>query len=154
MARRFHPIQSAYMKAKAMYETVREIENECKAKVLASREFYTEPDENEVPERITSPSGDFMMNDSDFTVYCQLVWEELKKHNVRVPDYNTTADYETRPALREAEKTLIDWGYAQMKKLPQYKSNAKELARLHEVALSRIEIKEKIIDLALKLQAI
>jgi len=156
MKRKFAPVQMDYMKAKAMQETVTSIEKECKIKVLAANTFYNVPLEGQDIERILDPISDFEMSDTDFTTYCKLFKDECTLRGALTPDFDTTVDYQTRPALRKAEKELIHWGHDQIKQLPQYKGKNKKLlldlfAKVDELRMSHYN---ELIDLTMHLQAV
>lgn len=93
--------------------------------------------------RILSHVGDFTMSETDFERYCKLVWAEQIKAGLNVPDWNTTEDWETRPALRKAENGLIDFG---LNNIPVSEETKKKM-KMDYVT------REKMIDLAMRLDA-
>jgi hypothetical protein len=154
MKRKFSPAQMNYMKAKAYHETIKDIEAKVKTKVLAEQVYMSEDvivdgELLEKSHRITRPTADFMMSETDFTEYCKLCFEKYKKAGLDVPDYNTTPDYKSFQALKEAEKALIEWGYSVIQKLPQYKNNEKDLAMLKERSSWDLKVRDKLIELTM-----
>lgn len=149
MIKRLSPAQASYIKAKAAYDTVKQIELEVKTNVLAENKFYTDPREGEEPERIIKPSWDFLMSDEDFTQYCKLTFESYKKNGVDLPDYNTSPEYKVRNELRDAEQALIEWGMSVIKTLPQYKAQEKLIEQLKEAITYDMKIRDKVIELTL-----
>lgn len=99
-------LQREYLRAKAADEAVKELEKQVKQHILKEFKFYTE----EGSERITDPREDYLMSDTDFEKYCKLVYEAGKAVGIEKPDWNTKADYKTRPALKAAEDALLKFG--------------------------------------------
>jgi len=104
--------QKGYIIAKAENETVKQIEEESKVKVLKENIFLTADHEEagEEQQRILKSNGDYHMNDEDFTKYCKLCLIEYLKNGLDVPDFNTTPDYLTRKTLMIAEEKLLNVG--------------------------------------------
>ena len=161
MKRKFAPVQTKYMKAKAMHETIKKLEKQAEVKILRENIFYSELSAEEIAlgekvERITNPNGAFMMNESDFTTYCKLTHDEYTRLGIEVPDYNTTADHQSRKALNKAEKDLIHWGHEQVKGLPQFQGKHKQ--SIQDLYLKAdelmIEHRNELIDLTMHLQAV
>jgi len=98
--------QERYICAKASNKWVMDIDQKSKIAVLSKHVFLSE----DTGERITTPSGDFTMNDSDFKKYCELVHNERTRRGLVVPDYDTTSDYMTNKELHQAEDDLIEIG--------------------------------------------
>jgi hypothetical protein len=144
---RMSQAQRNYIAAKARHEATKEIDRTCKTKVLAENDFRAE----ETGERITSPNSDFLMSEADFEKYCVLCFEEYKKHGLYLPDWNTTADYLSFPALMQAEKELIDWGLSNLQRAPEWASIAADVEQLRKALSYRLDIRKKVIDLTLKL---
>ena len=153
-AREFSPAQLAYVEAKAKQETVSSIVNECKTKVLSEHIFIAEDDNARDITRITKPSQDFLMSDEDFTTYCKLTHAEYLKQGLKVEDFDACPEWPFNKARMDAEKALIDWGYTVVRTLPEYKQNAKDIQRLMEVAERSPELRDRMINLTMRLDAI
>jgi hypothetical protein len=109
--------QKNYMVAKANYETVCQIEKECKTKVLTENVFFVSEEWEERGSRITDPIIDYLMNDARFRQYFRLCYEEYLKNGIAAEDYLTCPTYKPFQALLKAEKELIDWSYKGLRKL-------------------------------------
>ena len=154
--RKFSAARTVYMMARAKHETICEIEKEVKTRILADNIFMSEEVEFEngrtIPsERILDPNADFMMNEEDSHKYWRICHDEYTKAGLVIPDYLTTPTFESFPALKKAEKDLIEWGYSLMKKLPQYKTHEKDLEMLKERASWDMETRDKMIDLTMNI---
>lgn len=140
-------LQGEYIKIKAEHETIKQIEEQCKIKVLQENEFYTSDYEvGEEKERILSSKSDFRMNDEDFIEYCKLTHTEYLKNGLDVPNYETTADYKTAPTLRKLEDELIKIGIDIV--VEKEKSNRAELQKI----ANHWKYKYELLDLILKLE--
>lgn len=103
MKKRLETLQMNYILAKAENETVKEIDKESREKILAEHAFY----DTKTDKRITNPDHAYCMGDTEFEEYCKLAHEERTRRGLNIPDWNTTADYKTRKALKKAEDDLI-----------------------------------------------
>jgi len=155
MTRKFSPAQMKYMKAKAMHETIVNLEKQCKEKVLEQNDFWSVPVEgiDEKTERILKPGYDFTMSDKDFIEYCKLAREQYQAIGIETPDYNTSPTYKSRPALKKAERELIEWGWLILRSHPKYSAVAAGIENLKKEITHNTEIREKVIDLTLSLVA-
>lgn len=133
----FEKAQVNYIKAKVSNDNIEEIAKECKQKVLKENIFL----EEETQERIIKPNSDFLMSDSDFEKYCRLVHEEEIKRGLEVPTWDTTANYQTRPALLKAENELLEMGLKAVKEEDLIKkgSSYDQLRRAFNITKSRKE---------------
>lgn len=106
--------RAQYIIARAEQETTEQIDQESKKAVLNQHEFKNE----ENGTRILRPIEDYNMNDQDFKKYSKLVHAERTKRGLKItgytgkdnkknPPWNTTSDYKTRPALKQAENAII-----------------------------------------------
>ena len=107
----FNKAKKHYNRIKAEHERIKSIDEQSKIKVLTENQFYSEPldleDGRIIPsERITEPNSDFTMSESDFIVYCKLVYAENIKAGLDTPDYETTVDYKIRKELKQAENAI------------------------------------------------
>lgn len=99
-------LQVAYLAAKVADDLVKEIDRKCCERVLARRPYISTYDGT----RITDPDHSYHMTDEDFDGYLREVFAEHQKAGLTTPDYETTADYATMPARKQAEKDLIAFG--------------------------------------------
>lgn len=99
-------LQVAYLAAKFADDMVKEIDRKCCKRVLARRPYFSTFDGT----RITNPDHSYHMTDEDFDGYLREVFAEHKKAGLTTPNYETTADYATWPARKQAEKELIAFG--------------------------------------------
>lgn len=99
-------LQTNYIAAKAAHDTVKMMEQEVKTRILSENTFLCE----DSGERITEPRSDFRMCDDDFVTYCKLCHVAYLERGLNVPDWNTTPDYATHPALHKAEDALLAFG--------------------------------------------
>jgi hypothetical protein len=99
----FKKAQREYNRIKTEHERVLAIDQRSKNKVLTDNVFYSEEDNK----RITNCNSDFLMSEEDFTNYCKLVFAENIKAGLNIPNYETTADYKTFKALKQAEDNLL-----------------------------------------------
>lgn len=100
------------MLAYAAWRAAEEIDKASKNRVLEKNIFADE----ESGERITDERHDFMMSDSDFEKYCQLVYEENLKAGLDSGGAGLTF-WPLRKAVLNAENALID---AVAEDIPQY----------------------------------
>jgi len=100
------------MVAYAKWQAAEEIDKASKNRVLEKNIFADE----ESGERITDERHDFMMSDSDFEKYCQLVYEENLKAGLDSGGVGLTF-WPLRKAVLDAENKLID---AVAEDIPQY----------------------------------
>jgi len=144
-------IQKRYAKALAAQRVVKEIEATVKTKILSENIFNVSsewrPDETG---RVTSPASDFLMSDEDFQIYSKLVHNEYANHGLKIPSDNTP-DYKTAPALRKAEKELIEWGFSIIKKDPRAIKAIGELETLSEAITWDMKVRDQVIDLTMRL---
>jgi hypothetical protein len=133
----FEKAQVNYIKAKVNNDNIEEIAKECKQKVLNENVFL----EEETEERILKPNADFLMGESDFEQYCKLVYEQELKRGLEVPSFDTTANYQTRPALLKAENELLEMGLKAVKEEDLIKkgSSYDQLRRAFNITKSREE---------------
>ena len=96
----------------AAWKAAEEIDKASKNRVLEKNIFADE----ESGERITDERHDFMMSDSDFEKYCQLVYEENLKAGLDSGGVGLTF-WPLRKAVLDAENKLID---AVAEEIPQY----------------------------------
>ena len=95
----------------AVNETNNKIDEESKQEVLNKHSFKISKSNRDISEGetiIKKPSQDYLMSDEDFKTYCELSHKERTARGLKIPDYNTTADHESRPQLRKAENEFID----------------------------------------------
>lgn len=141
-AQKVKALQKAYAQAKAENERVKQLTNTIKDKILKDNVFVSaDNDPVEPGERITNHNGDFTMSETEFERYCKLVHTEQIKAGLDVPDWNTTEDWKTRPALRKAEDDLIDYGLSRIQVEESTKNKMKR----------EYDIRQKMIDLAMRL---
>ena len=100
------------MLAYTAWRAAEEIDRESKEKVLAENDFrycYPEgtPGAEKQGEKITKVNSDFLMSDSDFEKYCQLVYEENLKAGLDSGCAGNTF-WHLRKAVIDAENELID----------------------------------------------
>jgi GNAT superfamily N-acetyltransferase len=154
MNRKFSPAQMAYMKALAAYETVRDIEKECKLKVLSEHEFFPVPEWGEV-ERIpaTEPITDYLMSDSDFEKYCKLVYAEYQKRGIAGKDHYAVPSWPYHKALMDAENALIEWTYEVLRTKPEWKIYGEMLEEFRGKLAHHLQIKKQVVELAMRLAA-
>ncbi len=100
------------MVAYAKWRAAEEIDKASKKRVLEKNVFADE----ESGERITDERHDFMMSESDFEKYCQLVYEENLKAGLDSGGAGLTF-WPLRKAVLNAENALID---AVAEDIPQY----------------------------------
>ncbi len=98
-------LQREYRTAKTEHERTEKISQSSKNKILRENIFADEL----TGERILCHKSDFMMDDESFRTYCDLVFAETTRRGLVIPNADTTADYKTRPALRQAEENLLDF---------------------------------------------
>jgi len=108
-----------YLIALAMNETNISLDGECKQEVLNENIFKFGRDSicQDVGRRITNTKLDYNMSDKDFIKYCKLSHLKRKSKGLILPydkyehskkePWNLTADCESRPILRLAEKAFI-----------------------------------------------
>ena len=137
MKKELKKAQKEYMVAKAAHEAALAIEEEAKTNVLRDNVFHNE----ETGERITSTTADFLMSDSEFFQYCELVHAEMLRMGLDIPAENT-ADYKTRPALMAAENKLIDISIA---------ISPVKIRQGLETARNNLKYRQEMIDLTLRL---
>jgi len=101
------------MLAYAAWRAAEEIDKASKEKVLAENDFKISLDDGEIMrgvkngDRITDPRIDFLMSDTDFEKYCQLVYEENLKAGLDSGGVGNTF-WHLRKAVLDAENELID----------------------------------------------
>lgn len=96
----------------AAWKAAEEIDKESKKRVLAENDFrycYPEgtPGAEKQGEKITKVNADFLMSDSDFEKYCQLVYAENLKAGLDSGGVGLTF-WPLRKAVIDAENTFID----------------------------------------------
>lgn len=99
-------VQIALLKviaARANWQTVNETDNETKTEILAENVFT----EEESGERITEPFGDFMMSETDFTRYCELVYARNLEKGLDSGGVANTF-WDVHKAVYDAEDAYID----------------------------------------------
>lgn len=137
MKQQIKQAQKEYMRALASFQASQQIDKEAKEKVLSENIFVDE----ETGERLIKAISDFRMSDADFSKYIELCATERVKLGLDIPaEY--TADYQTRPALKEAENKLIEIAVALTPK--QHKDAIKKASR-------NWKYREELIDLTLRL---
>ena len=151
MKKSLAPIQKKYAKALAAQQVVKEIEVACKTKILSENTFNVSsewrPDETG---RITDHTLDYLMTDEDFQIYSNLVHVEYLKNGLNIPPENTP-DYKTAPALRKAEKELIEWGFSVIEKDPLALKSIGNLEILKEAIAYDMKSRDQVIDLTMRL---
>ena len=98
-------VQMALLKvivARANWQTVNDTDNESKAEILSENVYI----EEESGERITEPRGDFMMSESDFTRYCELVYARNLEKGLDSGGAGTTF-WDVKKAMFDAEDAII-----------------------------------------------
>lgn len=153
--RNFSPAQQNYMKAKALYETVKEIEAECKTKVLQEHKFYVEEQEDRYNRldhgRILKPNSDFLMSESDFDSYCKLCFDEYKKAGLDPEHYNAVVSWPYREALNKSENDLIDWGWSILRTLLKWNEVAQTLEDFRSKLGHNLKVRQQVVDLTMKI---
>ena len=99
-------VQVALLKviaARANWQTVNETDNATKTEILSENVF----NEEESGERITEPFGDFMMSESDFTRYCELVYARNLEKGMDSGGVGNTF-WDAHKAVYDAEDAYID----------------------------------------------
>lgn len=95
--------QQQYLLVRAELETLEETNRESQQKVLNENYFITE-NENE---RITSLENDYLMSESNFKKYCNLVFEENKKIFPEITDPDRILEADKKIELRKIEDDLL-----------------------------------------------
>ena len=89
--------------ARAIWETVSEIERETKAEILKDNAFF----EEESGERITEERDDFLMSESDFARYCHLMYIRNLEKGLDSGGEGVNF-YHIKEAMFKAEDAYID----------------------------------------------
>lgn len=97
---------------RAKWETVNGIDTETKTEILRDNVFVNE----DTGERITEPSADFLMSETDFEKYCNLVYFLNCKKGIDSGGPNLNF-WPIQKAVYDAEDKLID---AITKDIPEY----------------------------------
>lgn len=99
------------MVAYAAWRAAEETDKESKSRVLAANNFVICTDHEtratKNGDKITSENLDFLMSETDFTKYCQLVYEENLKAGLDSGGIGLTF-WPLRKAVLDAESALID----------------------------------------------
>ena len=99
------------MLAYAAWRAAEEIDKASKEKVLAENDFVICTDREtratKNGDRITDPRTDFLMSESDFEKYCELVYAENLKSGLDSGGVGNTF-WHLRKAVLDAENALID----------------------------------------------
>lgn len=98
--------------ARAVWETVSEIERETKAEILKDNAFF----EEESGERITEERDDFLMSESEFARYCHLMYVRNLEKGLDSGGEGVNF-YHIKEAMFKAEDAYID---AIAADIPQY----------------------------------
>jgi len=99
-------VQIALLKviaARANWQTVNETDTETKLEILTENTFF----EEESGERITDLLSDFMMSETDFTRYCELVYARNLEKGLDSGGAGTTF-WDVHKAVYDAEDAYID----------------------------------------------
>ena len=99
-------VQIALLKviaARANWQTVNETDNETKMEILSENIFV----EEESGERITEVFSDFMMSETDFAHYCELVYKRNLEKGLDSGGAGTTF-WDVKKAMFDAEDAYID----------------------------------------------
>lgn len=94
---------AAVLMARAKWETVDSIDRETKVEILRERDFRNE----DTSERITEPSGDFLMSEADFESYCKLAYSRNCEKGLDSGSWELNF-WPVKKAVYEAEYALID----------------------------------------------
>lgn len=128
--------QKLYLVTKAEYETIKEISEENKIKVL-SENIFTDAEGNRVLKY------DYLIEDEkQFDEFMKLCYKENKKSGLPVTEYDKVVEYPKYQELREIEKKLLQ---LQLKTLPE---GLKEgIKKAHD----NYKYREEALDLILRL---
>jgi hypothetical protein len=103
----FADAQKAYTVARDNHFAMQAIEKRAQNCILSENNFVIGEEWEEKGERILDSKSDYLMDDSDFSHYVQLVHDRLALSGYNIPLENT-ATYLTHPALKAAEEAMID----------------------------------------------
>ena len=101
-------LKGNYHKAKVEYEWIEKRVGEIGNRILAEHPFF---EEDEPTKRITEHNQDYLMGESDFRKYLELLYAEEQKAGIAHPqgmDYS--AEGPAKQAYIDAEKALIQYG--------------------------------------------
>jgi len=109
----FEESRMTYFKARALHETITEVDTESKNFVLAHNEFkYSAKWKDRRIKKeglfIRDCKEDYLMSNEDFKKYMGLCHKERTKRGLNVPSEELCSDYESWKILKEAEDVFID----------------------------------------------
>lgn len=152
--KRLKKLKETYLKAKALCETMKEIELKIKTEVLKENEFYYGQQWEEGRNgrsgkagRVTDARQDYMMDDEQFKTFlhlCHIKWLEYDKNH---QENESLWKYEKM--VRDSEDLMFEWMKVELPKAkPEMTVDAIEKMRLHW------NYRKKALDLTLKLATI
>lgn len=159
MTRKLSPAQNAYMLARANYETIAEIEKDCKNRVLAENIFVIADEwEEDFGQRITDHRTDYLMSDEEFTRYVNLCFVAYKKEGIALKTCELTPSGPAWETLKQAEKNLLAWSKQQTlgnngiaRKFGLSSHKIADIEKVFAAAKHNIDLRHQLVDLALKL---
>lgn len=135
LRREIKKYQDLYFIAKAEYETIKEIDEENKIKILANN-IFTDDDGERVLTR------DYLIADDQFNEFLDLLFKENKASGLQVTDPDKVVTYESWKRMLDIEKKLFE---LQLETIPAGLRKDIEKAQQHH------KYREKALDLILRL---
>lgn len=149
-------LKSNYFNAKALYETIKQQAEDIDAKVLQENEFYESEEKaemiqkrggNGIRERITRPFDTYLMEDTDFQKYLDLIYAEYVKAGIADKrGRGWCPEAEAGDLYRLATKQLVDYG---IDIIPDCFGEKETLRK----AVMNIKWRDKVLDLVLRLES-
>ena len=149
-------LKDTFFKAKALFETIRDIAEDIQKNILAEHPFFEEEEKTAMFEtkgrgsrdtRILKPFDSYLMSDSDFDKYLDLCYAEYKKAGIddkRGREYCPEA--ESRDLYKEAEKLLVEFA---IEIIPDKMSEEKQTLK---EAVKMIKYRDEVLNLILSLE--
>lgn len=149
-------LKSNYFNAKALYECIKQQAEDIGMKVLQENEFYESEEWSEKMkkrggngnrERIIRPFDTYLMEETDFQKYLDLVYAEYVKAGIADKrGRGWCPEAESGDLYREAMKQLVDYG---IDIIPDCFGKKETLRK----AVQNIKLRDKVLDLVLCLES-